>query len=173
MRSSGSWRSRGSATVRLSKGTRESASIKINLRNQRQVIGGRRRGGVRHDLAAPNTIRKPRGREEVVEPYVRRPRRKRVADIGPVQQAVCVDVSGVEHQLNRAPPDMAAAQPDERAQAMRQFPEIEQIARRERVEISGEQVEAMLMASNARKQRAKLDHPVALRPCGVERAQMD
>ena len=58
--------------------------------------------------------------EEVVEPHVRVPRRKRVADEIGVQRSERVDVSSIEHALNRPPADLPAAQPHQRTQARRQ-----------------------------------------------------
>ena len=83
---------------------------------------------------------------------MRRPGRKRVADLRTVKEAVRVHVAGVEHEPNRSPADVAAAQPDQRAQAIGQLAEIEHVARRERVEVSGEKMEAVLMAGDARRE---------------------
>ena len=90
-----------------------------------------------------------------------------------MKQPVRVDVAGVEHQLNRSPADVAAAQPHERAQPVRQLAKIEHVARRECVEVSGEEMEAVLVAGDACKQRAQLDHAMPLGPRGVKRTQMD
>ena len=99
-----------------------------------------------HDLArAQHAAGVAGGREHVVEPHVRIPHREAEAAIVRVQPAERVDVAGVEHDLNRAPADAPAAQPDERAQARRQLAEVEHVAGRQRVEVAGEQVEAALV----------------------------
>jgi hypothetical protein len=51
-----------------------------------------------------------------------------------------VDVAGIEDGLYRTPPNPPAAQPDERTQAMRQLPEVEQFPGREGVEIADQRM---------------------------------
>jgi hypothetical protein len=46
-----------------------------------------------------------------------------------MQLAEGVTIAGVENRLNGAPPDAAAAQPDERSEARRQLAEVEDLAR--------------------------------------------
>ena len=77
---------------------------------------------------------------------MRRPTREGVADIGTMEQSIAVDVTGVEHQLDCSPPDVSATEPDQRPQSIGQLAEIEQIPWGQRVEISGEEVKALLMA---------------------------
>ena len=46
-----------------------------------------------------------------------------------MSEAIAVDVTGIEHCLDGAPPDMAAAQPHEGTQAQRQTLDLELLAR--------------------------------------------
>src|SRR4051812_32960731 len=110
--------------------------------------------------------------EEVIKPYVRRPGRKRVADLWSVQQPIGIGVIRIEHQLDGAPPDFAAAQPHQRAQAIRQLAKIKEISGRQRVEVAGQHVETVLMARNTRKKRPQLDHAMAFGPRRIQRAEV-
>src|SRR6476620_9379978 len=83
-----------------------------------------------------------------------------------------IEISGVEHHLNRAPADPAAAQPDQRAQARGKLPEVEDVPGRERVEIAGEQVEPAIVLPDGPEQCVQLEHAALLRPCGVNRAEV-
>jgi hypothetical protein len=84
-----------------------------------------------------------------------------------------VAVACVEHDLDRLVADSAAAQPHQRAQARRQSPCLQQFARRERVEVAREQVEALAVLHDPREQRAHLAHPPPLGDGRVYRAQVD
>ena len=55
---------------------------------------------------------------------------------------------------------------------MRKLPEVEQVAGRQRVEVAGEDVKAVLMPGDACEKRAELDHAVSLGPRRIERAEM-
>src|SRR3954468_7067067 len=103
---------------------------------------------------------------------MRRPTREGVTDIRAMEQAVAVEVPGVEHQLDGSPPDISAAEPDQRPQSVGQLAEVEQIAGRQRVEVSREEMKSLLMARDAGQERAQFDDAMPLRPGGVERAQM-
>lgn len=93
--------------------------------------------------------------ENVIEPYVRIPRRHRHARIAGVSGAERVDVPSLDDGVNRYPLDTAAAQPYERPQPRRQPPHVEIFPWRERVEVAGQHVEAMLMRGNRREPRAQ------------------
>ena len=67
-----------------------------------------------------------------------------------MQAAEDVDVALVEDDLDRAPADASAAQPDERAQPARQLAEVEHVAGRQGVEVAGEQVEAAIVRAIVR-----------------------
>src|SRR4051812_2628962 len=127
------------------------------------IRGGGRRG-VLHDLAVQHAARERRRREEIIEADVGRPTREGVADVGTMEQSVDVDVTGIEHQLDCSPTDAAAAEPDQRPQSIGQLAEIEQIAWRQRVEVSGEEMKTLLMAGDAGKKRAQFDDAMPLRP---------
>src|SRR3954471_4379799 len=84
-----------------------------------------------------------------------------------------VGVAGVEDRLNRPPADPAAAQPDEGPQTGRQFPQVENLAWRERVEVADQRVEAAFPMTERPKERAQLEPAAALGPGRVHRAQVD
>ena len=71
-----------------------------------------------------------------------------------------------------APADPAAAQPDQGTQARRELPEVEDVARRERVEIAREQVEPAVVLLDGPEQSVQLDHASPLGPCGMHRAEV-
>ena len=100
-------------------------------------IGGGRRA---NDLARHQPARLIRGNEGVVEADVRVPHGKGQPSVVRVQTAEAVHVAGVDHDLDRAPPDSPAAQPHQGAQALRQLAEVEQLSGRQRVEVPRDQV---------------------------------
>ena len=137
------------------------------------MIGRGRGFGAADDFADFDAVCVRGGNEQVVEANVRRPRRKRVPRLGTVELPVTVGIAGVEYQLNRAPLDSAATQPHERPEPMREFAKVEQIAWRQRVEITGEDVEPVLMAGNRGQEHSKFEHTPPLCPRRVERAQVE
>lgn len=128
--------------------------------------------GALGDLACLQTVGEPGGHEDVVEANVRRPRGECKTRIASVQLAITVDVAGVEDHLNRPPPDVPAAQPDECPQAMGQLAKVEQVAWRKCVEIAGEDVESVLVPGNGGKERAQLEDTPPFRPRGEDRGQV-
>jgi hypothetical protein len=123
-----------------------------------------------------------RARDEgVVEPDVRLWRRERVAEIGRVKAAKGIDISRRQNRGNGPPADPAAAQPDERAQLVWQLANVKQIAWRNRVEVADEDMRRQrraarrrgLMGGDRSQERAQLEQPPPLRPCGVNGAQMN
>lgn len=95
-----------------------------------------------------------------------------MADVCSVSDSKRVHITGIEDEPNRSPADCATAQPDERAEAMRQLAEIEQIAGGERVEIPRQNVEAVLVPRDAREKVAQLDRPMPFGPGRVQGAQV-
>src|SRR4029079_3942693 len=75
-----------------------------------------------------------------------------------------IDVAAVEHVLNGPPSDLSAAQPDERLQARREQPALEEFTWSQRVEIAGQEMKAMLMLRDGCEQRAQLEHAAPLGP---------
>src|SRR4051812_28815374 len=103
------------------------------------------RVGVAHDVARDDPILKPRRNEYVVEADVRLRYWHRHAGIIGMLQPERVDVAGIEHRLDRAPLDAAAAQPHERPKTERQARDVEHRAGGEGVEVTSERVETLLM----------------------------
>src|SRR5512145_828885 len=101
------------------------------------------------DLARLHMRRVLQRCEEVVEAGMRARGRKREPWHAGVPRTVQVDVPPVENDLDRPPSHGAAAQPHERAQAPRQLSYVEQFPWGERVEVTGQQVDAVLMLRNA------------------------
>jgi hypothetical protein len=60
-----------------------------------------------------------------------------VPDVFRVERAISVHVARVEDDLDRAPADLAATQPDECFQPAREFADVEHVTRREGIEVSG------------------------------------
>ena len=85
------------------------------------------------------------GQEDVVEAQVRIPDGKGVALVVRVKKAIAVKVICVEHDLNRLALNVTPAQPDERANPRGHAPHIQQLARRERVEIPDQHMKTILM----------------------------
>jgi hypothetical protein len=135
----------------------------------------RRLGRIRSGdhLAGAQAIGEALGDEREVESYVRAPRRERVAGDVRMQHAEAVQVPAVEDRLDRPPSDLAAAQPHERAQPARQLPNVEDLSGRQRIEIPHQQVGPVLVAGDARQQRAQLVLSSLFRPGRVHRAQVD
>src|SRR3954468_2379407 len=94
------------------------------------------RGAARNDLARSDAGRVCRRHEQVIEPNVRLPGGERPSGIRRMERAVDVRVARVETDLNLAPADAAAAQPDERAQPSRELARIEHVTRRQRIEVA-------------------------------------
>src|SRR5205807_5971556 len=95
------------------------------------------------------------------------------AGVERVQFPVRVRVAGIDHHVDRLPADLAAVQPYEPAQAQRQTLGIELLARRERVEIAGDEMRAVAVALDRREQRSQLARAQPLGPVRVNRRQMD
>src|SRR3712207_6593689 len=102
--------------------------------------------------------------EYVVQAHVRAPRGERVSRLGGVQGAERVDVPGVEDLLERAPTHLAATEPDECAQPVRERADVEQLAGSERIEVAGEHVKAVLVLPDAGQERAQLADAAPLGP---------
>jgi hypothetical protein len=135
------------------------------------MIRGLRGVGAADDLAGAQAIREACRHERVVQPHVRAPRRERVAGDVRMQRAESVQIAAVEDRLDRPPADRPAAQPHERTQAAGQLPHVKNLPGCERVEVPDQQVRPVLMARDARQQRAQLELPAAFRPRGMHGAQ--
>src|SRR4029453_4042701 len=135
--------------------------------------GGPRRLRMLQDVARDESFRIEPRDEHIVEPYEWIGGGQSRAGIVGVSEAIAVDVTGIEHRLDGAPPDVAAAQPYERTQAQRQTLDLERLAGRNRVEVPDQHMKpVVLMAGDAAQQRTKLQDSAPLRPGGVHRAQM-
>src|SRR5688572_9759535 len=86
--------------------------------------------------------------------------------------AIRVDIATVEDDLDRAPAHLAAAQPHQGAQSSGELREVQQLSRRQRVEVTCEQVASVLMLGDRPQQRAQLERPAAFCPGRVHRAEM-
>jgi hypothetical protein len=111
------------------------------LGQNRQVVGAARRRIGGDDLACVDAPHERGGREHEVETQVRLPRRKGEPRLAGSSGAEGVDVSSVEDLLDRPPSDVSATHPDEWAQPERQAVDVEQLPRRECVEVAGEHME--------------------------------
>src|SRR5437763_11505303 len=114
---------------------------KVKLREQREVIRvARNQCGLRNDLEGLQPGGVARGQEQVVETQVRVPSWKGVALLMRIEIAEAVRVASVEHDLYGLALDVAPAQPDEGAYPAGHAAHIEQLARRERVEVADQHV---------------------------------
>ena len=86
--------------------------------------------------------------------------------------AIAVHIAAVEDDLDRSPAHRPPAQPDERTEPSRELAEVEQLPRREGIEIPGQDVEAVLMLRDGFQQRAQFDHAPAFGPRGMHRTQV-
>src|SRR6266498_2727039 len=82
----------------------------------------------------------------VIQPQMRIPNRKSVALVRRMKQAVSVNVIRVFHQLNGFALNVSAAQPNERANPGGHTTNIKNLARRKRVEVSNQNMKAMLVS---------------------------
>src|ERR1043165_2128580 len=89
--------------------------------------------------------------KNIVEPHVRIPRRKGVSLI-PVQLAITAAVSSIEHSLNSFALQLATADPDQGANPCRHAIKFQNLSRRERVEVSCQDVKAVLMSLDSFEQ---------------------
>src|SRR5688500_11811232 len=95
------------------------------------------------DLAGSETRSVLSRRENIIQSHVRIPDRKCVARLAlliRVQRPPCIDITIRLHHLDCAARDVAAAQPDHGAYPPRHVRCIEHLARRQRVEVAGENV---------------------------------
>src|SRR5688572_5483306 len=108
-----------------------------------EVVGCRRRFRTGDDVALPEPARlRPRS-EHVVEPDVRIPGGEGVAGHVGMEMPESVDVSRVEHGLDRPPLDPPAQEPGQELKAAWKAAQIEAFAGCERVEVSGHHMEAL------------------------------
>src|SRR5258705_3052954 len=143
-----------------------------DLEQQRKVIGCR--GDVRRpdDLARSDVLRERARHERVVETHVGVRRRQRITDVVGGQLTERIDVTHGQHGGDRSPPDVPAAQPDERTQAPRQLARIEDVAWRHGVEVADEDVWTLSARGDAAQERAQLQQAAPLRPCRMPRAEV-
>src|SRR5947209_3079389 len=125
------------------------------------------------DVAGGDAIAVRARDEDVVEAQVRIPRGKSMPGRQRMLDTVPIVVTRVDDGLHGAPFDPSAAEPDERAQAMRESADVELGVLRQRVEVPGEHVEAVLMLRDLAKERAQLEHAPPLGPSRVDGAQVD
>src|SRR4029453_14856630 len=119
---------------------------------ERKVIGGAVRRWVADHLARQQPLRMSGRCEHVVEADVRIPNREGQASILGMKLAESIDVARVQDHFDRPPANPAPAQPDERAQARGQLPEIEDVARRKRVEVASEQMKTAIVLPDCPQQ---------------------
>lgn len=111
-------------------------------------------------------------REEIVQANMGTPGRKGQARLFGLQRTEDITIARVEDDLNRAPSNPAAAQPHERLEAMGQLSNVEQFAGRERVEVTREHVESMLMSFDALEERTQFLYAAPFGPGRVNGAQV-
>ena len=74
--------------------------------------------------------------EDIIEPHMWIPCRKRVALYIRLQRAKTISVTGIQHQLNRLALQLATANLNQCANPGRQPVQLQDLSRRERVEVS-------------------------------------
>ena len=114
----------------------------------------------------------PRRREEVVQPNVRIPGRKGVTGLARVQRRPRVYVVLIEHVLDGVTRDISATQPDHRANPLRHSFDSQHFAGCERVEITRDDVEAVLMLLNSLEQGCDLVLALSFTPVRKPGTQM-
>src|ERR1700752_549348 len=120
------------------------------------MIGGLRRIGMVYHVAIGNARRELGRDEHVVEPQVGIRCRQRRSGVVSMLQTIHIDIASIEYCLNGSPPDAAATHPDERSQPQRQARDVERLAWRASVEVSGQDVKSGLVPRDAGEQRAQL-----------------
>src|SRR4029450_7917231 len=129
------------------------------------MVGGPRRLRMLQDVTRDESFRIEPRDEHIVEPYEWIGGGQSRAGIVGVSEAIGVDVTGIEHRLDGAPPDVAAAQPYERTQAQRQTLDLERLAGSNRVEVPDQHMKpVVLMAGGAVQGGAKAPGSGARRP---------
>src|SRR5690242_10882417 len=103
---------------------------------------------------------------------MRIPGREGEASLGGVHLPETVNIAGVDDALDRAEADLAAAEPHERAKAMRQLRVVENFAGCQRVEVADEKVRTVLMLLDRLEKRLEFNRAPMLGPGRVHRAQM-
>ena len=127
---------------------------------------------VPHHFTGNQPIGMAGGQEYIVEPHVRIPHREAQTGIVRMQSTEPVDVSRVQHDFDRAPAHAAPAQPHQRPKAVREFSEIEQLAGRQCVEVSGQNMESAVVRSDRAEKISQLDHAVTFRPRRMNRTEV-
>src|SRR6266850_3856280 len=104
------------------------------------------RRGLSYHLACDEPIQKGLWHKHVVKAHVGIPCRKSVALVIFVKGPKCVDVSGVEHVLDRLTLELSTADPDKAANPGGQPAKLQYFTRRQGIEISDQHMKAILMA---------------------------
>src|SRR4051812_21786921 len=89
-----------------------------------------------------------------------------------MQPAPRIRVMLVRHHLDRRPCDVAATQPHHGADPARHRRDLQPLARRERVEVAGDDVEAVLVLADAVEQQTDLPRATTLAPVREPRTEM-
>src|SRR5947207_11377000 len=101
---------------------------------------------LRDHVTRNQSIGKRSGHKNIVEPHVRIPSRKGVSLLIRMVRAVTVAISSIEHSLNSFALQLAAADPDQCANPRRHAIKLQNLSRRERIEVSRQNVKAVLMS---------------------------
>ena len=128
--------------------------------------------GVIHDMTDRGAFDGTFGGEEIVQANMRAPGGERQAWLLRLQGTEDIAIARVEDDLNRAPANPPAAQPHERLEAMRQLSNVEQFPWRERVEITSQHVESMLVSFDAFQERTQFLYAASFGPRRVNGAQV-
>ena len=137
------------------------------------MIGGITDGAVGDDAARGDAAEERLRDEQVIQPDVRPPRGECEADEIRLEVPESVAIACIEHLLNRPPADLPATEPDEGTKPGRQLANVQQLPRRERVEVANEHVRPALMLLDRHEQRAQLVPPAALGPRRVHGAEVE
>src|SRR5688572_24696060 len=148
-------------------------SFRMYFGEQGIMVGGRSRvRRRRHDGARRDPLDVSLGREDVIEPHVRAPRRECVPVHTWVKTPPDVGVMLVEHHLNRVAGNVPPTHPYHRANPGGHLCDVEPLARRERVEVAGDDVESTLMLANAVEQEPDLAGAAAFAPLREPRTEV-
>src|SRR6266850_2040646 len=116
------------------------------------------------DFATVQSIGEPARQENIIKPQMRIPDRESVSLLLRVKRTIAVRVTRVAHELNSIALNIAAAQPDEPSNPRRHATHVKDFTGRQRIEISNQNMKAVLMSFNALQQGLNLPHPAALAP---------
>src|SRR5678815_3970689 len=102
-----------------------------------------------HHLTCFQSRRKTRRYKNIIESQMRIPCRERVALDVWIQQSEAVSVAGVKHDLDRFALNVATADPYQASDPRRHPLHVENLPRRESIEVADEHMKTVLMSLNS------------------------